>query len=65
MNVTCNSADSGGCNNWTIWPSGTMVTATDPLPKNRNKLLQIDPSSEVVLADLGDYYISFLITLVR
>jgi hypothetical protein len=65
MNVTCNAADSGGCKLWTIWPSGTTVTATDPLPKNRNKLLQIDPGSDVVLADLGDYYISFLITLAR
>lgn len=65
MNVTCNAADSGGCKLWTIWPSGTTVTATDPLPKNRNKLLQIDPGTDAAIADLGDYYISFFITVAR
>jgi len=64
MNVTCNAADSGGCKLWTITPSGTTLT-TDPNPKNLNKLLQIDPGSDAVLADLGDYYISFSITVAR
>ena len=65
MNVTCLSADSGGCKQWTVTPEGTTTTGSDPNPKNVNKLLQIDPVSENVLADLGDYFVSFYITLVR
>jgi hypothetical protein len=65
MNVTCNTADSGGCNLWTIAPSGTTLTGTDPNPKNVNKLLQIDPKTDAAIADLGDYYISFSITVAR
>jgi hypothetical protein len=65
MNVTCNTADAGGCKLWTITPSGTTLTGTDPNPKNINKLLQIDPKTDAAIADLGDYYISFSITVAR
>jgi len=65
MNVTCTSADSAGCKTWTIKPSGTTLTGTDPNPKNRNKLVQIDSRNDTVIADLGDYYISFSISVSR
>lgn len=65
MNVTCDAADAAGCRLWTITPGGTAITATDPNPKNVNKLVQIDPSRDTVLADLGDYYLSFRIRVAR
>jgi len=36
MNVTCLSADSGGCEQWTVTPEGTTTTGSDPNPKNVN-----------------------------
>jgi len=65
MKVTCNAADAGGCRNWTLRPSGTTLTGTDPNPKSVAKLLQIDPGTTEAIADLGDYYVSFSITLAR
>ena len=65
LNVTCSAADAGGCRNWTIRPSGTTLTGSDPNPKNVAKLLQIDPGTTEAIADLGDYYVSFSITIAR
>jgi len=47
-------ADAGGCKLWTLAPSGTIFTGTDPNPKNVAKLLQINSFCDI-LADLGDY----------
>ena len=62
--MTCTAADTTGCKVWTISPSGTAVTGTDPNPKGLNKLLLID-SAGTVLAEGGDYYSSFSITVAR
>jgi len=65
MKVACIESDATGCKTWTISPSGSRLTGTDPNPKNLNKLVQIDPGSDAVIADLGDYYLSFYITVAR
>lgn len=65
MQVTCNAADASGCKLWVISPSGTALTGTDPNPKNVNRLVQIDPKSEAIIGDVGDFYISFSITVAR
>jgi len=63
MRVTCTRTRSNVCSAWTITPATTLTTGTDPNLKSVNKLLQIDPNSDVILADLGDYYLSFVMTL--
>jgi hypothetical protein len=65
LRVTCLSKDAGGCKVWTITPSNSRVTGSDPNPKSLNRLLEIDDRSEQILAELGDYYLSFFITVVR
>ncbi len=65
LRVTCLSSDSGGCKVWTIRPASTLVTGTDPNPKSLNTLLLIDDFSEEVVANFGDYYLSFAITVAR
>jgi hypothetical protein len=62
--VTCVAADSTGCTVWTISPSGTVMTAGDPNPKSLNKLLLISDQGEI-LAEGGNYYLSFSITVAR
>lgn len=62
--VTCVAADSTGCKVWTISPSGTVITADDPNPKSLNKLLLITDQGEI-LAEGGNYYLSFSITVTR
>jgi hypothetical protein len=64
LNVTCTAADSAGCKVWTIASGGTAVTGTDPNPKSLNNLLLID-SGGAVIAEGGDYYLSFAITVAR
>jgi hypothetical protein len=65
MNVSCTAADTSGCKTWSITPNGNYLTGTDPNPKGINKLLQYNPSTDAVIADLGDYYISFSIAVAR
>ena len=65
LRVTCVSADGGGCKVWTITPASSVVTGTDPNVKSRNKLLLLDGDTEAILADFGDYYLSFSITVAR
>ena len=65
INVTCATSDASGCKTWNLTPSGAYLTGTDPNPKGVNKLLRYDPSTDAVIADLGDYYISFSITVAR
>ena len=65
MKFTCLGSDSIGCKLWTLTPSGTTDTGADPNPKNLNKLVEIDPGTDQVIADLGNYYISFNITIAR
>lgn len=65
LRVTCLSSDAGGCKVWTITPGSTVVTGSDPNPKSLNKLLLIDGGTEAILEDLGDYYLSFKITVAR
>lgn len=62
--VTCTAADTTGCKVWTIAPSGNAVTGDDPNPKGVNKLLNID-SGGTVLAEGGNYLMSFSITVAR
>jgi hypothetical protein len=64
LKVTCVSADATGCKVWTVTPSGTTTTGTDPNPKNYTKLLHINENGEI-LAEGGDYYVSFSITFAR
>lgn len=64
FHVTCTAADPTGCKVWSIAPSGTAVTGDDPNPKGLNKLLLID-SGGTVLAEGGDYLMSFSITVAR
>jgi hypothetical protein len=64
LRVTCITADTTGCKVWTITPNGTATTGTDPNPKNYTKLLNIDEGGNV-LAEGGDYYVSFSITVAR
>jgi hypothetical protein len=64
IQVTCQKADAGGCKLWTLAPSGTILTGTDANRKNVAKLLQINSFGDI-LADLGDYYVSFAITVAR
>jgi hypothetical protein len=61
--VTCTSASVAGCTVWTANPSGPP-TGTDPNPKSRAQLLEIDNSGNV-LALGGTYFVSFSITLAR
>jgi len=61
--VTCTAADTAGCKVWTLGPSGPP-TLSDPNPKNRTRLLEIDDDG-FVLALGGTYFVSFSITLVR
>jgi hypothetical protein len=63
--ITCQTADSKGCNHWTLATDGTALTGGDPNPKGVQQLVQIDPGSGDIIATLGDYYISFFITLTR
>ncbi len=71
MGVRCtvrNTANTA-CNAWTISPIGNRVNP-DPLedrnPKSLVRLVQIDPSSEAILNDqLGNYYVSFFISMTR
>jgi hypothetical protein len=65
LSVTCEAADSGGCKLWTIASSGTTRTGTDPNPKSLNRLVQIDSGGNTILADLGNYYLSFSLTVAR
>jgi hypothetical protein len=65
MNVTCLTADRTGCRTWNIGPASTIVTGTDPNPKGVQQLVQIDPNTDAVIATLGDYYVSFAITVSR
>jgi hypothetical protein len=65
MDITCLAADSTGCRQWTIATDGKTLTGSDPNPKGVQKLLQINPSTDAILADMGDYYISFSISLAR
>ena len=53
------------CAVWTIRPASTLVTGTDPNPKSLNTLLLIDDFSKEVVANFGDYYLSFAITVAR
>lgn len=64
LRVTCISSDASGCKTWTITPSGTVLTGADPNPKGRHALLEINSNGEI-LANLGDYYLSFHITVMR
>lgn len=64
FNVTCTRADGTGCREWRIVPSGTAVTGDDPNPKSRNTLLLIDNGGNI-LAQGGDYYLSFAVTVTR
>jgi hypothetical protein len=65
MNVTCQTVDSSGCRTWTIRPDSTLTTGGDPNVKGVQRLLRYDPATDNVLADLGDYYISFSFTVSR
>ena len=66
FNVTCRAADSLGCSQWTLATSGTTSTGADPNPKGVQRLVQIDPLTEAILnSNLGDYYISFSISISR
>jgi hypothetical protein len=65
MDITCLAADSKGCKQWTIATDGHALTGSDPNRKGVQKLLQIDPQTTGIIADLGDYYISFFISLAR
>jgi hypothetical protein len=65
MNVTCQAADSSGCRTWSIRPDSLVTTGGDPNVKGVQRLLQFDPSTDRVLADLGDYYVSFAYTISR
>jgi hypothetical protein len=64
FNVTCTRADTTGCREWRITPSGSALTGNDPNHKNRNTLLLIDESGNI-LAQGGDYYLSFAVTVTR
>lgn len=65
MKVTCTGSDNTGCKVWTISPDGTHLTGADPNPKNLSRLLQIDPTGNILDDTLGDYYISFSMTVAR
>ena len=65
LRVTCLSADGAGCKVWTIAPSGSVITGSDPNVKGRQKLLLLDGDTEAIAADFGDYYLSFSITVAR
>jgi hypothetical protein len=65
LRVTCLSKDASGCKVWTVTPSTNTTTGSDPNPKSLNRLLEIDSTGEQQLADLGDYYLSFVITIAR
>jgi len=65
MTITCNAEDTAGCKLWNVYPSGTYVTGTDPNHKNVNRLVQIDPGSDQVIGDVGDFYLSFNIVVSR
>jgi hypothetical protein len=65
MNVTCLTADSSGCRTWSIRPDSLLTTGGDPNVKGVQRLLQYDQPTDRVLADLGDYYISFAYTISR
>ena len=62
--VTCVGADVTGCKVWTVSPSGTVMTGGDPNPKSLNKLLLITDQGEI-LAEGGNYYLSFSVTVAR
>lgn len=64
FSVTCSAADATGCKVWSITPSGTTLTGSDPNAKGVNKLLLIDGGG-TVLAVGGDYLMSFSITVAR
>jgi hypothetical protein len=65
LRVTCAAADARGCISWQIAPSNERRTGTDPNPKSLNRLLRIEAGSDQVVAELGDYFLSFLITVTR
>lgn len=65
MKVTCTASDNAGCKVWTILPDGTRITGTDPNPKSLNRLLHIDSAGTILDDTLGDYYLSFSITVAR
>ena len=62
--VSCTRGDSTGCREWRIVPSGTTLTGTDPNPKSRHTLLQINDGGSI-LAVGGDYLLSFAFTVTR
>lgn len=65
LKVACVTSDSAGCKTWTISANGTPL-GTDPNPKSKNRLVQIDPGSDAVIRDdFGYYYISFSIDVSR
>jgi hypothetical protein len=53
LRVTCQSTDASGCKVWTVTPSATRVTGSDPNPKNLNRLLEIEDATQNYLADLS------------
>ena len=60
LKVTCLTSDTAGCKSWSITPSGG-----DPMaPRNVAKLLEITSNGDVV-ADMGDYYLSFNFMVTR
>ena len=65
LRVRCTASDDGGCKMWTIAPSGASLTGSDPNVKNVTRLLQVEDYTEEYVADLGNYYVSFLFTVVR
>lgn len=65
LDVTCQASDSSGCRTWTIYPDSILTTGTDPNVKGVQRLLRYDPATDSVLADLGDYYVSFSYTVSR
>ncbi len=64
MKVTCTAANSSGCTDWRITPSGTALTGTDPNPKALLTLLKINSNGDVLRVE-GQYYMSFQIDVAR
>lgn len=65
MDIKCLAADSNGCSQWTVTTEGKTLTGNDPNPKGVQKLVQVNPTTDAVIAQLGDYYISFSISFSR
>ena len=65
LRLTCLARDAAGCKTWTVTPATDRVTSADPNPKGLQTLLEIENGSDDILAVLGDYYLSFHITVTR